>query len=180
MIPGKHTRICWLLFLPSNLLKPISPKTNKSWLRLTMDLPGVLAKDLDVSIERGILSVQGCRRTMSLDGTVCLKKYKFHRRFAIETQVVSVSESQAGLVNGVFTFKAPKTKSNGDASYRIEVTDTSSNASKLSSVQETRSLGGPPFALTREPLPGESRLQTLSDATSTVSQLTDDEEESQC
>jgi hypothetical protein len=76
--------------------------------RLTVDLPGVLASDLDVAIQHGILTITGARQTLSVDGTVVLKKHKFSRRYAIDTDVVDVSQVNANLSHGVLTVKAPK------------------------------------------------------------------------
>jgi HSP20 family molecular chaperone IbpA len=49
---------------------------NHEWMRLTVDLPGVQLKDLDVDINHGVLTIEGSRRTMSFDGSVCIKKQK--------------------------------------------------------------------------------------------------------
>lgn len=92
----------------SQMKIPAELSENKDCLRLTIDLPGVLAKDLDVSLEQGVLTVKGCRRTMSVDGHICLKKQKFQRRYAIATHKVHVAALQAQLAHGVLTIRAPK------------------------------------------------------------------------
>lgn len=81
---------------------------NDKFIRLTVDLPGVYAKDLEVDITHGVLSIGGVRKTMSIDGQVCLKKHKFSRKYAIDTDVVDVSAIRANLAQGVLTIKAPK------------------------------------------------------------------------
>jgi HSP20 family molecular chaperone IbpA len=81
---------------------------NHEWMRLTLDLPGVQLKDLDVNINHGVLTIEGSRRTMSVDGSVCVKKQKISRRYAIDTDVVDVHSATANLKFGVLTFKAPK------------------------------------------------------------------------
>jgi hypothetical protein len=81
---------------------------NENLMRLTVDLPGVLAKDLDVSVEHGILSISGSRKTFSIDGSVCVKKQKISRRYAIDTDVVDIEKVEANLACGVLTIEAPK------------------------------------------------------------------------
>jgi HSP20 family molecular chaperone IbpA len=52
--------------------KAVSPPAELSesneWMRLAVDLPGVQLKDLDVIIN-GVLTIEGFRRTMSVDGS---------------------------------------------------------------------------------------------------------------
>ncbi|GKY99307.1 hypothetical protein MPSEU_000885800 [Mayamaea pseudoterrestris] len=81
---------------------------NHAWVRLTVDLPGVHSKDLDVAIHYGILTITGARQTLSVDGNVVLKKHKFSRRYAIDTDIVDVTKVSANLSLGVLTVKAPK------------------------------------------------------------------------
>jgi HSP20 family molecular chaperone IbpA len=78
--------------------KAVSPPAELSeqreWMRLAVDLPGVQLKDLDVIIN-GVLTIEGFRRTMSVDGSVCVKQIS--RRYAIDADVVdlnAVAESQ--------------------------------------------------------------------------------------
>jgi HSP20 family molecular chaperone IbpA len=78
------------------------------WMRLTLDLPGVQLKDLDVNINHGVLTIDGSRRTMSVDGSVCVKKQNISRRYAIDTDVVDVHSATANIKFGVLTIKAPK------------------------------------------------------------------------
>jgi HSP20 family molecular chaperone IbpA len=86
---------------------------NHEWMRLTLDLPGVQLKDLDVNINHGVLTIEGSRRTMSVDGSVCVKKQKISRHYAIDTDVVDVHSATANLKLGVLTIKAPiKSKPN--------------------------------------------------------------------
>jgi HSP20 family molecular chaperone IbpA len=81
---------------------------NHEWMRLTLDLPGVQFKDVDVNVDHGVLTIEGSRRTMSVDGSVCVKKQKISRRYAIDTDVVDVHNATANLKFGVLTIKAPK------------------------------------------------------------------------
>jgi HSP20 family molecular chaperone IbpA len=91
------------------------------WMRLTVDLPGVQLKDLDVNINHGVITIEGVRRTMTVDGSVCVKKQKVSRRYAIDTDVVNMEKVAANLKFGVLTIKAPKkSKSNR---VRVAVTE---------------------------------------------------------
>jgi HSP20 family protein len=94
---------------------------NKHWVRLTVDLPGVLPKDLDVAIQHGVLTISGARKTMSVDNTVCLKKQKICRRYAIDTDIVDVSKVSANLSLGVLSVRAPKRAR--EDSMRVNVTE---------------------------------------------------------
>jgi HSP20 family molecular chaperone IbpA len=87
---------------------PAELSENYEWMRLTVDLPGIQLKDLDVSINHGILTIEGVRRTMTVDGSVCVKKQKVSRRYAIDTDVVDMQKVAANLKFGVLTIKAPK------------------------------------------------------------------------
>lgn len=87
---------------------PADLEENDQCIRLTVDLPGVLIKDLHVAVQHGVLSIKGVRKTWAMDGLHCNKKHKFSRRYAIDTDVVDVSQIEANLVHGVLTIKAPK------------------------------------------------------------------------
>lgn len=80
---------------------------NRRGIRLTVDLPGVLPGDLNVSHEHGVLTVTASRKHLSLDG-VCVKKQKVSRRFAVNTDVVDTDHLTAALAHGVLTVQAPK------------------------------------------------------------------------
>jgi HSP20 family molecular chaperone IbpA len=102
------------------------------WMRLTLDLPGVQFKDIDVNINHGVLAIEGGRRTMSVDGSVCVKKQKISRRYAIDTDVVDVHNATANLKFGVLTIKAPK-KSNPNR-VRLAVTENDEGLTSGSNV----------------------------------------------
>jgi HSP20 family molecular chaperone IbpA len=99
---------------PSDAPQPAAELAeNDAWMRLTVDLPGVVTKDLEVAVANGVLTIQAARRTMSVDATVCIKKQKICRRYAIDTDVIDVTQVKANLANGVLTVKAPKKASQG-------------------------------------------------------------------
>lgn len=101
--------------------QPAELSENNASLRLTVDLPGVFARDLEVAINHGVLTIQGVRKTMSVDGTVCIKKHKFSRRYAIDTNVVDVARVDANLSHGVLAIRAPK--KSGSQHVRIDEAD---------------------------------------------------------
>jgi HSP20 family molecular chaperone IbpA len=90
-------------------------------MRLAVDLPGVHLKDLDLIINHGVLTIEGVRRTMSVDGSVCVKKQKVSRRYAIDADVVDLSNAAANLKFGVLTIKAPKKSKPNQV--RVKVTE---------------------------------------------------------
>jgi HSP20 family molecular chaperone IbpA len=106
---------------------PAELSENYEWMRLTVDLPGVQLKDLDVNINHGVLTIEGVRRTMTVDGSVCVKKQKVARRYAIDTDVVDMQKVAANLKFGVLTIKAPK-KSKPNR-VRVAVTEDDEGAS---------------------------------------------------
>jgi len=85
---------------------------NHQNLRLTVDLPGVLSKDLQVRIHDNVLTVKAIRRFMSVDNTSCIKRRKIHHRYGINPEAVNTSLVQAVLSNGVLTISAPKNQRN--------------------------------------------------------------------
>jgi HSP20 family molecular chaperone IbpA len=100
---------------------PAELSESHEWMRLAVDLPGVQLKDIDVNINHGVLTIEGVRRTMSVDGSVCVKKQKLSRHFAIDTNVVDIQKVAANLKFGVLTIKAPK-KSKPNR-VRVDVTE---------------------------------------------------------
>ena len=68
---------------------------------LTVDVPGVLAKDLQVQVEDNVLRVSGERKTAGSES-------KFVRSFSIDPQNVDVDNIKANLDCGVLTLTAPK------------------------------------------------------------------------
>jgi HSP20 family molecular chaperone IbpA len=83
---------------------------NEDCIRLTVDLPGVPAKDLDVQVEKGVLTITASRKTTSMDGNHVVKKQTIKRRYAINMDVVDDAKLAAHLQHGVLTVTAPKKK----------------------------------------------------------------------
>ena len=68
---------------------------------LTVDVPGVTAKDLQVQIDDNVIRVSGERKTAGSES-------KFIRSFAIDPKTVDVENVKANLDCGVLTLTAPK------------------------------------------------------------------------
>jgi HSP20 family molecular chaperone IbpA len=93
---------------PNKLIPNVDLSENRGCIRVMVDLPGVLASDIDVTIDHGVLCIEGSRNIMDADDAVVVKKQKFTRRYAIDTDVVDCAGATAVLANGVLTFRAPK------------------------------------------------------------------------
>jgi HSP20 family protein len=79
---------------------------------LEMDLPGFTSEDVDVTVEKGVLTIHGERALESEDaeGTYHLRERswgKFSRSFSIPHTIESESVD-AGFRSGVLTIKLPK------------------------------------------------------------------------
>jgi HSP20 family molecular chaperone IbpA len=81
---------------------------NATMSRYTIDIPGVQASDLEVSIHQGILYIKGCRRTYSIDGSVCVKKTPLYKRFPVHANSLDLSQTTARLHRGILTVVGPK------------------------------------------------------------------------
>jgi HSP20 family protein len=107
---------------PVTMMSVLSMNEDDDSIRLSMDLPGVRAKDLEVSVQRGVLSIRGYRSVKGLDNRV-VKKQKLSRRFAVDTDVVDVTRASANLADGVLIICAPK--KGKPVTVKIPVTDDS-------------------------------------------------------
>ena len=93
---------------PNKVIPNVDVSETRECIRVMVDLPGVLAKDIDVTIDNGVLCIEGSRKIMDPNDAVCVKKQRFIRRYAIDTDVVDCADATAVLSNGVLTFRAPK------------------------------------------------------------------------
>jgi HSP20 family protein len=90
--------------------------------QLTVDVPGIKAKDLAVKVEDNVLQISGERKTSG-------RESKFVRSFAIDPSTVNVSLVKANLDCGVLTLTVPK-KTKLVASKSIAVTETAASESQ--------------------------------------------------
>lgn len=81
---------------------------NRNIVRLRIDVPGIDPKDVEVSVERGVLTIQGTRKSFSIDGTTCLKKRQFVRRYGLDTNAIEAHTLKAALTLGVLEIRAKK------------------------------------------------------------------------
>ena len=68
---------------------------------LSVDVPGVTAKDLQIQVDDNVLRVTGERKTAGSES-------KFIRSFTIDPKTVDVENIKANLDCGVLTLTAPK------------------------------------------------------------------------
>jgi HSP20 family protein len=90
--------------------------------QLSVDVPGIKAKDLSVKVENNVLQVSGERKTSG-------RESKFVRSFAIDPTIVNVSLVEANLDCGVLTLTVPK-KTKPVTSKSIAVTETATPESQ--------------------------------------------------
>jgi HSP20 family molecular chaperone IbpA len=88
-------------------------------IQLSVDIPGVRAKELTVKVDKGILTISGSRKITLEGGGV--KKFRFEKNFSIDADSIDVHSIKANLCSGVLILKAPKQKRAGP--HFIEVTE---------------------------------------------------------
>jgi len=84
---------------------------SKDGIRLSIDLPGVKNKDVNVEFENDTLCISGIRyhhHHHHHDPCHRSSQKSFLRRFAIDGNVVDTSNTKANLVDGVLVITAPK------------------------------------------------------------------------
>ena len=87
-------------------------REDKDHLTITMDLPGVKAEDVRISLENQVLTVRGDRQQVSEQGDERWHRYErsygsFERSFALPA-TVDAERIQATTDNGVLTISLPK------------------------------------------------------------------------
>lgn len=94
---------------------------------VTMDVPGVEAKDIDIEVENGVLTVSGQREAKTEEGEKGksfhrVERYhgRFVRRIALPTGIDD-SAAEARHENGVLTIRLPKLPEAQARQRRIEV-----------------------------------------------------------
>merc|ERR1711915_315729 len=83
--------------------------------KLTMDLPGVKADDLDVQVKKNVLSVSGKRCVSDR------KTLEFCRKFELDNTNVDSSTIAANLVDGVLTVTMQKMKKPEEVMMKIAI-----------------------------------------------------------
>jgi len=108
-------------------------------IRLSIDLPGVRAKDLRVQFKQGVLEVKAVRRLTGMDGVACVKKQKICRQYAIDCTVVDVSKVVADLDHGVLVITAPKGKAPNHPLKRKQETDSTAKQPEVRNSADSHS-----------------------------------------
>jgi len=90
----------------SNFYKGIDAFEDETRVEISLDVPGMLPGDIDLTVEDGIARVSGCRRKLSGDGKT-LKKMRYYQAFKLPNDVDTM-QIKANLSYGVLTVAAPK------------------------------------------------------------------------
>lgn len=76
-------------------------------IRFSVDVPGVKASDLDVTVKDGQLHVSGVRKTKSVDGKT-VKRARYAKTFTLDEDATDVTQMKANLSDGVLVVSVPK------------------------------------------------------------------------
>lgn len=74
--------------------------------RVSLDLPGVKVKDLQINVEQDVLQISGFRRIISREGDT-VKKNRFSYSVGVEEDT-DLAKIRANLSDGVLVITAPK------------------------------------------------------------------------
>lgn len=94
---------------------------------LFIDVPGVKANDLNLTIDNRVLTITGSRATSESNSNV------FSRKFALDTTAIDATNLSANLIDGVLTVTAPKTLVKPSSAAPIQVTITTNKAEDVQS-----------------------------------------------
>ncbi|WP_086932075.1 Hsp20/alpha crystallin family protein [Agarilytica rhodophyticola] len=113
--------------LKSDFFSPrVDVKEKKDHYEIAVDLPGVDKKDVSVTLENGVLTLEATtedERTEEKDGRIIRKERrsgKFMRSFTIGNNVHE-ADINANFKNGVLTLIAPKIQESTVQSKRIDI-----------------------------------------------------------
>lgn len=109
-------------------------------IQLSVDIPGVKAKELFVKVEHSILTISGSRKIVLAEGG--RKRFKFEKNFSIDIDSIDVDSITANLSNGVLILKAKKKKRSGPRI--IEVTENDVEEDETEAEEDSK----PPPVLT--------------------------------
>ena len=87
--------------------------------QIHVDVPGVKAADMDISVNEGVLKITGGRKTEK-DGVV--SESKFEKRFTVGDNI-EIDKLSANLENGVLTLTAPKKEKTEKPVHKIAITE---------------------------------------------------------
>jgi HSP20 family molecular chaperone IbpA len=120
-----------------------------SRVELSIDVPGVKANALNLSIDNGVLAITGSRAT-SANNTNSV----FSRKFALDTTAIDATNLSANLIDGVLTVTAPKILVKPSSAAPIEVTITTDETEDAQSTPTET-----PVAAASTPLAGPASVE---------------------
>jgi HSP20 family protein len=127
---------------------------------LSVDLPGVRAADLDVTVEGSEVQIAATRRTVSSVNGETTKKARIFRRFEIDTDSVDATKLTANLSDGVLLLVVPKKVKPGPRVVPIttfSIAGTPSESRSDSANEEgTSAANAPPDNVSEQHGPGET------------------------
>ncbi len=109
------------------LVPPAEIVESKEELILTLELPGMLKKDVDISVEEGVLTIKGEKLEERKEGDEERKYHLWERTYGTFTRsfalpnTVDTTKIIAAFTNGVLTVKLPKTVEAKAKGRKIEV-----------------------------------------------------------
>lgn len=91
---------------------PVDIHEHKDHFAISADVPGVASEDLDITMERGVLTLSGQRQSTREEGAEGLNRVervvgRFYRRFTLP-ESADASNIEAKLNDGVLTIRIPK------------------------------------------------------------------------
>ena len=98
--------------LASAWVPPCDIYENEATLKLVMEIPGIAASDIKVSLENGRISVRGEKRQLTEEQTDRVHRYErsygtFERSFTLPT-TVDPDKIEAKIEQGILTLQLPK------------------------------------------------------------------------
>lgn len=94
-------------------------------IEITVEMPGIDAKDVDVTVEDGVLSIKGERRFQEVSENETYHRVEsafgaFERRFTVPTNVDS-SKIEADFKHGIMTLTLPKREESKPRTVKVKV-----------------------------------------------------------
>jgi HSP20 family protein len=112
-------------FAPAEFMPKLDVTDDASFLKVTLEAPGVDMKDVDIEVQEGILTISGEKRheeTQKDDGCYRTERsYGFFRRAIPLPSEVDATKAEARLDKGVLTVKLPKTEVQKKQAVRVAV-----------------------------------------------------------
>lgn len=86
--------------------------------RISVDVPGVKASDIQLSVKDDVILMEAVRRRVSSDGST-VKKVKITKSFRVDPQAVDLGNVTANLSDGVLVVLVPKATKPGPRTIAI-------------------------------------------------------------